>query len=62
LVTNKGEKATQIELSYIIEKHNDIVDELIGKNKDILDKTKIRPQIPEKELTELIYKGVPRGV
>jgi hypothetical protein len=55
LVTNAGETATQIELSYSFERHHDIVDKLIAKNKDVLAKTKIKPSIPEKELNELIY-------
>lgn len=61
LVTNAGEKATQIELSYSFERHKDIIDKLICKNKDVLAKTKIKPSIPEKELNELIYHmpGVP---
>jgi hypothetical protein len=44
LVTNAGEKTTQIELSYILEKHRDIVDKLIEKNRDVLMKTMIKPQ------------------
>jgi len=61
LVTNAGERVTQIELSYIFEKHKDIVDKLIGKNRDVLEKTKIKPVITEKELIELISQVVPEN-
>jgi len=59
LVTNAGEKVTQIELSYVFEKHKETVAKLIGKNKEVLDGMTIKPLIPEKELLELISEEVP---
>ena len=62
LVTNVAEKVTQIELSYPSDTHKDIVDKLVDKNKDVLEKMKIKPSIPEKDLYELISKESPGNV
>jgi hypothetical protein len=62
LVTAISKKVTQIELSYITEKHSDIIRKLLVKDKDILDKIKVKPLIIEKEFNELITKGVQESV
>jgi len=53
LITNVAEKITQIELSYVFDKHKEIVNKLIEKEDDVLGRMKIKSQIPEKGLSEL---------
>jgi hypothetical protein len=62
LVTAESEKVTQIELSYITNKHSDIIKKMLVNDKDILDRIKVKPLIIEKEFNELITKGVPESV
>ena len=57
LITNAGEKVTQIELSYVFEKHKAIVNKLIDKEEEVLDKMRIKSRIPEKDLMELRKEG-----